>query len=152
MEKKQAPKKARRSSTATAGPRLSDSSRQRQQPALHYEADYDDYPPLSTGGSMRSGGGGGGGGSGSIPNKKKQPSKSGGSMSGSGGMQQLQQQQMQMLQHMQQQQIHQQRNGDIQQMQLRFCKEVIKELFKKEHQAFTYPFYDPVGKPPKFCR
>lgn len=31
------------------------------------------------------------------------------------------------------------------QEQLRFCKEVVKELFKKVHEAYAYPFYQPVG-------
>ncbi|GAA5880981.1 hypothetical protein JCM1840_006934 [Sporobolomyces johnsonii] len=30
------------------------------------------------------------------------------------------------------------------QEQLRFCKEVIKELFKKVHEPYAYPFYQPV--------
>ncbi|GAA6038367.1 hypothetical protein JCM8097_007613 [Rhodosporidiobolus ruineniae] len=30
------------------------------------------------------------------------------------------------------------------QEQLRFCKEVMKELFKKTHEAYAYPFYQPV--------
>ncbi|GAA5859118.1 hypothetical protein JCM8547_004009 [Rhodosporidiobolus lusitaniae] len=30
------------------------------------------------------------------------------------------------------------------QEQLRFCKEVIKELFKKVHESYAYPFYQPV--------
>lgn len=30
--------------------------------------------------------------------------------------------------------------------QLKFCKEVLKEVFKKQHQSFAYPFYDPVGE------
>lgn len=33
----------------------------------------------------------------------------------------------------------------IAQEQLRFCKEVIKELFKKVHESYAYPFYQPVG-------
>ncbi|TKA55736.1 hypothetical protein B0A53_02872 [Rhodotorula sp. CCFEE 5036] len=32
----------------------------------------------------------------------------------------------------------------IAQEQLRFCKEVIKEMFKKVHEAYAYPFYQPV--------
>lgn len=30
------------------------------------------------------------------------------------------------------------------QEQLRFCKETIKELFKKTHESYAYPFYQPV--------
>ncbi|GAA6003921.1 hypothetical protein JCM10207_006468 [Rhodosporidiobolus poonsookiae] len=30
------------------------------------------------------------------------------------------------------------------QEQLRFCKEVVKEMFKKVHEAYAYPFYQPV--------
>ncbi|GAA5919386.1 hypothetical protein JCM1841_005983 [Sporobolomyces salmonicolor] len=40
------------------------------------------------------------------------------------------------------------RNGRISskgaQEQLRFCKEVVKELFKKVHEPYAYPFYQPV--------
>lgn len=36
----------------------------------------------------------------------------------------------------------------IAQEQLRFCKEVIKEMFKKVHEAYAYPFYQPVGESP----
>lgn len=32
----------------------------------------------------------------------------------------------------------------IAQEQLRFCKEVVKELFKKVHESYAYPFYQPV--------
>ncbi|BGP26427.1 bromodomain-containing factor 1 [Rhodotorula toruloides] len=32
----------------------------------------------------------------------------------------------------------------IAQEQLRFCKEVIKELFKKTHESYAFPFYQPV--------
>ncbi|GAA5881015.1 hypothetical protein JCM3774_003069 [Rhodotorula dairenensis] len=32
----------------------------------------------------------------------------------------------------------------IAQEQLRFCKEVVKEMFKKVHEAYAYPFYQPV--------
>ena len=28
---------------------------------------------------------------------------------------------------------------------MRYCKETIKELFKKTHEAYAYPFYQPVG-------
>lgn len=28
--------------------------------------------------------------------------------------------------------------------QLKFCKEVMKEMYKKQHNSFAYPFYDPV--------
>jgi hypothetical protein len=38
------------------------------------------------------------------------------------------------------------RKGGAQE-QLRFCKETIKELFKKTHESYAYPFYQPVGKP-----
>lgn len=31
------------------------------------------------------------------------------------------------------------------QEQLRYCKETIKELFKKSHEPYAYPFYQPVG-------
>ncbi|CEQ42856.1 SPOSA6832_04708, partial [Sporobolomyces salmonicolor] len=41
------------------------------------------------------------------------------------------------------------RNGRISskgaQEQLRFCKEVVKELFKKVHEPYAYPFYQPVA-------
>jgi bromodomain-containing factor 1 len=33
----------------------------------------------------------------------------------------------------------------IAQEQLRFCKEVVKELFKKTHESYAFPFYQPVG-------
>lgn len=36
-------------------------------------------------------------------------------------------------------------NGNLNNEQLKFCKEIIKELFKKQHSAFAYPFYEPVG-------
>ncbi|BGP34055.1 transcription initiation at TATA-containing promoter protein [Rhodotorula toruloides] len=32
----------------------------------------------------------------------------------------------------------------IAQEQLRFCKEVVKELFKKTHESYAFPFYQPV--------
>ncbi|ORY75954.1 hypothetical protein BCR35DRAFT_343168 [Leucosporidium creatinivorum] len=36
-------------------------------------------------------------------------------------------------------------SGKAAQEQLRFCKEVIKELFKKVHEAYAFPFYEPVN-------
>lgn len=36
-------------------------------------------------------------------------------------------------------------SGKTAQEQLRFCKEVIKELFKKVHESYAYPFYEPVS-------
>ena len=40
----------------------------------------------------------------------------------------------------------QMQNGNLNNEQLKFCKEVIKELFKKQHSPFAYPFYEPVGQ------
>lgn len=37
-------------------------------------------------------------------------------------------------------------SGKAAQEQLRFCKEVIKELFKKVHEAYAFPFYEPVSE------
>ena len=37
-------------------------------------------------------------------------------------------------------------SGKAAQEQLRFCKEVIKEMHKKVHEAYAYPFYHPVGR------
>lgn len=39
-------------------------------------------------------------------------------------------------------------SGKQAQEQLRFCKEVIKELFKKTHESYAFPFYEPVSKSP----
>lgn len=39
-------------------------------------------------------------------------------------------------------------NGNLNNEQLKFCKEVIKELMKKQHSPFAYPFYEPVGVSP----
>ncbi|KAK4052387.1 transcription initiation at TATA-containing promoter protein [Microbotryomycetes sp. JL201] len=36
-------------------------------------------------------------------------------------------------------------SGKSAQEQLRFCKEVIKELFKKVHEPYAFPFYEPVN-------
>ncbi|KAL8283730.1 hypothetical protein RQP46_005525 [Phenoliferia psychrophenolica] len=36
-------------------------------------------------------------------------------------------------------------SGKTAQEQLRYCKEVIKELFKKIHEPYAYPFYEPVN-------
>ncbi|KAK4702687.1 bromodomain-containing factor 1, partial [Phenoliferia sp. Uapishka_3] len=36
-------------------------------------------------------------------------------------------------------------SGKTAQEQLRYCKEVIKELFKKVHEPYAYPFYEPVN-------
>lgn len=41
-------------------------------------------------------------------------------------------------------------SGKTAQEQVRFCKEVIRELFKKVHEPYAYPFYEPVSKPPPF--
>lgn len=37
-------------------------------------------------------------------------------------------------------------SGKQAQEQLRFCKEVIKELFKKVHESYAFPFYEPVSE------
>ena len=37
-------------------------------------------------------------------------------------------------------------SGKAAQEQLRFCKEVIKELFKKVHESYAFPFYEPVSE------
>jgi bromodomain-containing factor 1 len=37
-------------------------------------------------------------------------------------------------------------SGKAAQEQLRFCKEVIKEMFKKVHEAYAFPFYEPVSE------
>lgn len=87
-----------------------------------------------------------------------------GQMGGSMHMQQLQQQQMQLLQQMQAMQNGggamgmgmngPPSGGDVNALQLKFCKEVLKELFKKQHESFAYPFYDPVGEwclQPSYC-
>jgi bromodomain-containing factor 1 len=110
--------KPRRPSQA-GGSRLSESQRKQQS----YEAEYDDYGTAPSTSRPQSGGGG---------NKKKGKAP-----------QQLQQHQMGMPMGgyggpaMQ--------NGNLNNEQLKFCKEVIKELFKKQHSAFAYPFYEPVG-------
>ena len=39
-------------------------------------------------------------------------------------------------------------SGKTAQEQLRYCKEVIKELFKKIHEPYCYPFYEPVSASP----
>jgi len=109
--------KPRRPSQA-GGSRLSESQRKQQS----YEAEYDDYGTAPSTSRPQSGGGG---------NKKKGKAP-----------QQLQQHQMGMPMGgyggpaMQ--------NGNLNNEQLKFCKEVIKELFKKQHSAFAYPFYEPV--------
>ncbi|KAK4057077.1 transcription initiation at TATA-containing promoter protein [Microbotryomycetes sp. JL221] len=36
-------------------------------------------------------------------------------------------------------------SGKSAQEQLRFCKEVVKELFKKIHEPYAFPFYEPVN-------
>lgn len=46
-----------------------------------------------------------------------------------------------------QQQAHQQQVQQLlNQEQLKFCKEVMTELWKKQYSSFVYPFYEPVGK------
>lgn len=37
-------------------------------------------------------------------------------------------------------------SGKMAQEQLRFCREVIKELFKKVHESYAYVFYEPVSE------
>lgn len=46
-----------------------------------------------------------------------------------------------------QQEAHQQQIQQLlNQEQLKFCKEVMTELWKKQYSAFVYPFYEPVGE------
>lgn len=67
-----------------------------------------------------------------------------GMQGGMGGMMGMQQQgptpQQQAQQH--QQMVQQLLNQE----QVKFCLDVIRELFKKQHSAFAYPFYEPVGE------
>lgn len=42
-------------------------------------------------------------------------------------------------------------SGKQAQEQLRFCKEVIKELFKKIHEPYAFPFYEPVSESTCLC-
>lgn len=37
-------------------------------------------------------------------------------------------------------------SGKAAQEQLRFCKEVVREMFKKVHEPYAYVFYEPVSE------
>ena len=37
-------------------------------------------------------------------------------------------------------------SGKAAQEQLRYCREVIKEMFKKVHEAYAFVFYEPVSE------
>ncbi|GAA5938860.1 uncharacterized protein JCM15063_004892 [Sporobolomyces koalae] len=60
------------------------------------------------------------------------------------GQHQYHTQQSHMMQHAAPVKNRNGRSKNGPQEQLRFCKEVIKELFKKTHEAYAYPFYLPV--------